>query len=277
MKELRMISLDSKDKVIYALRHDFQLKIRKLEAEKDLLVNEKKALMTKVALLERQLESQEETIRLQLKLFEEEKKTLECRKALDIMRQQPTISQHQLNELEWGNIRINSKPEMMNSRGIKLEHKSEKIILPMLSKFQLPLSPESPPPKPTVVLQKKRKNFNATDEQWVSPRRKKKEARVEGSLKVTPNGSRYRAAPSSERKNMSKLTGKKKVLKCFSQLQDYTGTLHDVFRLMNQFGKYNRSTVSGEVSNLFRVGILQKVQCDESRLTVYRMSRLKEN
>jgi len=274
MKDLCSTFGEQKGETILGFGTDLPYLFEKLEAEKSCAIYENIALKSKVALLESQLKSREETIRLQTEQFENEKKALKNRYQLEHIRQRPSVIRHQA--FAYNAEQANMKSITGNSKVIKIEPQSWVLPPTNLPKLELSSALVSPP-RPTFVLQKKRKKVISNYMEYTLPRRKKVKVSVRASKNVKSPNRQKKAAPKSVPKNFPRVNVKAQIMQCFNQLQERTGNVQDVYRLMEQFGNKNRSAIRANVSQLVSKGKLEKLPRGEHQLNPYQAPKVKKD
>jgi len=257
-------------------RNDLEYQIEMLAAEKNLVISENIALRSKLDLLESQLKSREETIKLQAAMFAKEKNSIECRKQLEIMHQLPSCSRLKSYKLQ-GDQQARAtnifESQIMNSTRIKVE--------PVCTEYNtqvtlLPFIPEPSYPKTSFFIKKKRKS-SATDEKWILPPRLGKKPKLTAPLRVKPTRREENGTNRYRRNNKWVLSLKGKVLSCFRQSPDQSSNVTDVINYVRRnFGDIPIGSIRSTVSNLRNVGLLQKLDKDKKRLSVYRLTNLAE-
>jgi len=281
MKDLLKTSVNQKREITKNARNDLQYQIEKLDAKNNWVVSENTALRSKIDLLESQLKSREETIKLQEVMFAKEKTTLEYRIRSEIMHQRPSVKRIKSFKVQEEQANLTNTPgsQSTNSTAIKLEPESREYTLDTLRKYQLPFYPE---PSHPFLMKKKRKS-STTDENWIPPPRLQKKPRFRASLKVKPSVGEKKVTKREKvtrryiRNNKQVLTLKGKVVHCFRQLPDQSGNVRDIYRSARVFGNIPYSSIRGTVSSLVSAGMLEKQKIDENGLTIYELSRLTED
>jgi len=261
-------------------RNDLEYQIVMLAAEKNLAISENIALRSKVDLLESQLKSREETIKLQAAMFAKEKKTIECRKQLEIMHQLPScrrVKSLKLQVEQQASVTNIFESQIANSTRIKLEPGCiEYNTQGTFRKHQLPFIPQPSNPKTSLFMQKKRKTF-AADDKWTLPPRLGKKPKLTAPLKEKPSRREENRTNSYRRRNKWVLSLKGKVLSCFRQLPDQSSNVTDVISYVRRnFGDIPTSSIRSTVSILTTDGMLEKLDRDENKLTIYRLTKLAE-
>jgi len=262
-------------------RNDLEYQIEMLAAEKNLVISENIALRSKLDLLESQLKSREETIKLQAAMFAKEKNSIECRKQLEIMHQLPScrrVKSFKLQVEQQASVTNIFESQIANSTRVKLEPKCiEYNTLDTFSKHQLQIIPELSHPKTSLFLHKKRK-FSPTDEKWILPSRWEKKAKLTAPLKEKSSRSLENKTNRYRRHNKWVLSLRGKVLSSFRQFPDQSSNVPDVIsHVRKNFGDVPIGSIRSTVSNLKTVGILEKLNRDKNNFAIYRLTSLAED
>lgn len=287
MKDLQLI-----------LNKELQAKVNKLQRENNWVVSENVALRTKIDLLESQLKSREDTIRLQAKLFVKEKEALKSKNLYDLL-QERTSSENKQNSLqneEQANVDNSNVMTVQSRDGINIDEIPHEIFPSTNNKtsvwdleqfngksrdmdkiknsvFKVEPSYVEIGPKAPLVSHKKRKKCPTADEQYTSGFSKESTENGEVSSMIEDPDNRQKV-PSPLVCHLCKKTKfstKVHVLECFSQLPERTGNVDDICSLMEQFGKYKKCTIRSSVSVLSTSGRLRKLPRGKHGLTMYRL------